>query len=73
MDVFLLVLQYTLAAIGGFALILQGVSKITGIKPDSRPHRRLSAVQAWTQRVVNFLGALALNVERDEDDGPRDR
>lgn len=73
MDTVILVLQYTLAAIGGFALILQGVSKITGMKPNSRPHRRLGKVQAWTQKIVNFLGALALNVNKDDDDGARDR
>lgn len=77
----IVIIQYVLATVGAFALILQAVSKITGIRPGSRPHKRLSKLQAVVQTVVDALGVLALNVnaggadarENSKDPDPRAR
>jgi len=79
MDNLIVIIQYVLAAVGAFALILQAVAKVTGVRPGSRPHKRLSKLQAVVQKVVDALAILALNVgggdarEDSENPDPRAR
>lgn len=72
MENLIVIIQYVLAAVGAFALILQAVAKITGVRPGSRPHKRLSKLQGIVQSIVDALGVLALNVGGDNDKGDRE-